>query len=175
MEEKDLNVEELNNEEVVNEELNNEENIEIEESNQKDSEIEALKDNLQRLQADFNNFRRRTQQEKESLSIYANEKIVTELLPVIDNMERALDACEDKESDIYKGVELVYKQLKDTLGKFSVEEIAAENEDFDPNLHMAVMQEAAEGIEPNKVIQVLQKGYKLSNRVIRPSMVKVSC
>lgn len=171
MEEKDLNVEEVINEDIVN----NEENIDVEESDSKDVEIQTLKDSLQRLQADFNNFRRRTQQEKESLSIYANEKMVIDLLPVIDNMERALEACDDKESDMYKGIELVYKQLKDTLSKFSVEEIAAQNEEFDPNLHMAVMQEPAEGVEPNKVIQVLQKGYKLSSRVIRPSMVKVSC
>lgn len=171
MEEKDLNQEEISTEET----LNNEEVTEVEESDTKENEIQTLTDNLQRLQAEFNNFRRRTQQEKESLSIYANEKIVTELLPVIDNMERALEACEDRESDIYKGVELVYKQLKDTLSKFSVEEIAAENEEFDPNFHMAVMQEAVEGVESNKVVAVLQKGYKLSNKVIRPSMVKVSC
>jgi molecular chaperone GrpE len=170
LEEKDLNAEEVINEEVINEE-----NIKAEESDSKETEIETLKDTLQRLQADFNNFRRRTQQEKESLSIYANEKIITDLLPVIDNMERALEACDDKESDMYKGIELVYKQLKDTLSKFSVEEIAAQNEDFDPNFHMAVMQEPVEGVEPNKVIQVLQRGYKLSSRVIRPSMVKVSC
>lgn len=170
MEEKDLNAEEVINEEVINEE-----NIKAEESDSKETEIETLKDTLQRLQADFNNFRRRTQQEKESLSIYANEKIITDLLPVIDNMERALEACDDKESDMYKGIELVYKQLKDTLAKFSVEEIAAQDETFDPNFHMAVMQEPVEGVEPNKVIQVLQRGYKLSNRVIRPSMVKVSC
>jgi molecular chaperone GrpE len=171
LEEKDLNVEEIINEDTVN----NEENIDVEELDSKDVEIQTLKDSLQRLQADFNNFRRRTQQEKESLSIYANEKMVMDLLPVIDNMERALEACDDKESDMYKGIELVYKQLKDTLSKFSVEEIAAQDEEFDPNLHMAVMQEPAEGVEPNKVIQVLQKGYKLSSRVIRPSMVKVSC
>ena len=170
MEEKDLNVEEVINEDTVN----NEENIDVEESDSKDVEIQTLKDSLQRLQADFNNFRRRTQQEKESLSIYANEKMVIDLLPVIDNMERALEACDDKESDMYKGIELVYKQLKDTLSKFSVEEIAEQNEEFDPNLHNAVMHIEDENLGKNAVAEVFQKGYKKDDKIIRHTMVKVA-
>ncbi|MGM9531044.1 nucleotide exchange factor GrpE [Intestinibacter sp.] len=140
-----------------------------------ESKIEQSEDKYKRLQAEYANYMRRTQQEKETIGIFANEKIITELIPVIDNMERALDACTDKEDALFKGVDLVYKQLKDSLAKFGVEEIEAEDADFDPNFHMAVMQESVEGVEPNKVVMVLQKGYKLGTKVIRPTMVKVSC
>ena len=118
---------------------------------------------------------RRTQQEKETIGLFANEKIIGELIPVLDSMERAIDACTDKEDNMYKGIELVHKQLIDCLQKFGVEEIVALNEEFDPNLHLAVMQESVEGVEANKVVMVLQKGYKLKTKVIRPTMVKVSC
>ena len=107
--------------------------------------------------------------------LIGNEKILNELIPVIDSMERALEACTDKEDTMFKGVELVYKQLKDMITKFGVEEIEAQDADFDPNLHLAVMQESVDGVEPNKVVMVLQKGYKLGNKVLRASMVKVSC
>ena len=137
------------------------------------SKVEASE--YKRLQAEYYNYIRRTQQEKETIGVFANEKIITELIPVIDNMERALDACPDKEEALYKGVDLVYKQLKDSLVKFGVEEIEAQDADFDPNVHMAVMQESIDGVEPNKVVMVLQKGYKLGTKVIRPTMVKVSC
>lgn len=149
-------------------------NSKLEEKKLKE-EIEALNDQNQRLQAEYANYRRRTQQEKETIGIFANEKILGDLIPVIDNMERALDACEDKENSMYKGIDLVYKQLKDTLVKFGVEEIETENADFDPNLHLAVMQESVDGVEANKVVMVLQKGYKLGPKVLRASMVKVSC
>lgn len=140
-----------------------------------EAKIVESEDKYKRLQAEYSNYIRRTQQEKETIGIFANEKIITELIPVIDNMERALDAYIDKEDALYKGVNLVYKQLKDSLAKFGVEEIVAENAEFDPNFHMAVMQESVEGVEPNKVVMVLQKGYKLGTKVIRPTMVKVSC
>ncbi len=140
-----------------------------------EAKIVESEDKYKRLQAEYSNYIRRTQQEKETIGIFANEKIITELIPVIDNMERALDAYTDKEDALYKGVDLVYKQLKDALAKFGVEEIEAENAEFDPNFHMAVMQESVEGVEPNKVVMVLQKGYKLGTKVIRPTMVKVSC
>ena len=124
-----------------------------------ESKVEASEDKYRRLQAEYSNYIRRTQQEKETIGVFANEKIITELIPVIDNMERALDAC----------------PVKDSLVKFGVEEIEAEDADFDPNVHMAVMQENIDGVEPNKVVMVLQKGYKLGAKVIRPTMVKVSC
>ena len=138
-------------------------------------QVEEKEDKYKRLQAEYSNYIRRTQEEKQTIGIFANEKIIKELIPVIDSMERAMDACSDKEDDMYKGIELVHKQLLDCLQKFEVEEISALNEEFDPNLHLAVMQESVEGVEPNKVVMVLQKGYKLKTKVIRPTMVKVSC
>ena len=185
LKEKDTLVEDIQEEILENEETNkceqsNEEdnvvdiNSELEEKKLQE-EIDALNDQYQRLQAEYANYRRRTQQEKETVGIFANEKILNDLIPVIDNMERALEACEDKENNMFKGIDLVYKQLKDTLNKFGVEEIDAKDADFDPHLHLAVMQEAVEGVEPNKVVDVLQKGYKLKNKVLRASMVKVSC
>ena len=181
--EKDTSV----NEEIESQEVNAEEstetnqddnvvdiNLRLEEEKMKE-ELAQEKDKYQRLQAEYSNYIRRTNQEKETIGVFANEKIITELIPVIDNMERALDACPDKEEALYKGVDLVYKQLKDSLVKFGVEEIEAQDADFDPNVHMAVMQESIDGVEPNKVVMVLQKGYKLGTKVIRPTMVKVSC
>ena len=138
-------------------------------------QIDEKDDKYKRLQAEYSNYMRRTQQEKETIGLFANEKIIGELIPVLDSMERAIDACTDKEDNMYKGIEIVHKQLIDCLQKFGVEEIAALNEEFDPNLHLAVMQESVEGVEPNKVVMVLQKGYKLKTKVIRPTMVKVSC
>lgn len=178
MEEKNIQ-EELNEEieltEEVTEETQDEVNEEAQEVDERDLKIEELTDSLQRLQAEYANYRRRTQQEKETIGIFANEKILNELIPVIDSMERALEACTDKEDTMFKGVELVYKQLKDMMTKFGLEEIEAEDAEFDPNLHLAVMQESIDGVEPNKVVMVLQKGYKLGNKVLRASMVKVSC
>lgn len=183
MEHKDTTVEEEivkdDVENVVENEEATEENVvdieeKLEEKKLKD-EIDSLNDQYKRLQAEYANYRRRTQEEKETIGIFANEKMLSELIPVIDSMERALDACTDKEDTMFKGVELVYKQLKDMIVKFGVEEIEAENAEFDPNLHLAVMQESVDGVEPNKVVMVLQKGYKLGNKVLRASMVKVSC
>ena len=164
--------------EVVEEETTEDNVVDIEEKLEEKKlrdEIDTLNDQYKRLQAEYANYRRRTQEEKETIGIFANEKMLSELIPVIDSMERALDACTDKEDTMFKGVELVYKQLKDMIIKFGVEEIEAENAEFDPNLHLAVMQESIDGVEPNKVVMVLQKGYKLGNKVLRASMVKVSC
>jgi molecular chaperone GrpE len=178
LEEKNIQ-EELNEEieltEEVTEETQEEANEEVQEVDERDLKIEELTDSLQRLQAEYANYRRRTQQEKETIGVFANEKILNELIPVVDSMERALEACTDKEDTMYKGIDLVYKQLTATFEKFGLQEIEAENADFDPNLHLAVMQEAVDGVEANKVVMVLQKGYKLNTKVLRPSMVKVSC
>ena len=164
--------------EVVEEETTEDNVVDIEEKLEEKKlrdEIDTLNDQYKRLQAEYANYRRRTQEEKETIGIFANEKMISELIPVIDSMERALDACTDKEDTMFKGVELVYKQLTDMMTKFGLEEIEAEDAEFDPNLHLAVMQESIDGVEPNKVVMVLQKGYKLGNKVLRASMVKVSC
>jgi len=162
------------NEETVEGENVTDINSKLDEKKLQD-ELDELDDKYQRLQAEYANYRRRTQQEKDSLALFANEKIMTELIPVVDSMERALEACEDKEDSMYKGIDLVHKQLIDTLSKLGLEHIEALEQEFDPNYHLAVMQESVEGVEPNKVVMELQKGYKLGNKVIRASMVKVSC
>lgn len=141
-----------------------------------ENKLKDQEEAILRLNAEYANFRRRTAEEKATIGLYANEKAFNELIPVIDNMERALEACDDKESPLFVGVDMVYKQLLDALKKSGLERIDAElGQDFDPNLHMAVMQEASDEYEPGKILMVLQKGYKLDKKVLRASMVKVSC
>lgn len=141
-----------------------------------ENKIKDQEEAILRLNAEYANFRRRTAEEKATIGLYANEKVFNELIPVIDNMKRALEACEDKESPLFVGVDMVYKQLLDALKSSGLESIDAElGQEFDPNLHMAVMQEASDEYGPGKILMVLQKGYKLDKKVLRASMVKVSC
>ena len=124
-----------------------------------------------RLMADFQNYKKRVEKEKKDLYSYANEKIIIELLSVLDNFERALE--QETEGDGFKeGMEMIFKQLGDVLEKSGLAEIAALGEDFDPNFHNAVMTEETEEYESGKVSGVMQKGYTLNGKVIRPSMVK---
>ena len=125
-----------------------------------------------RLLAEFQNYKKRVEKEKSGLYSYANEKIMTELLQVMDNFERAL---EQGESDGFKeGMEMIFDQLGTVLAKEGLAEITALGEDFDPNIHNAVMTEETDEYESGKVSGVMQKGYTLNGRVIRPSMVKVA-
>ena len=128
--------------------------------------------NWQRTQADFVNFKRRTEQERAEVNNFANSTLILNLLPVIDDLERALEhITEDVEGSAWvDGIKLIYKKLKTTLEAQGLAEIEAEGEDFDPNFHEAVM--CVEG-EDGKVIEEIQKGYKYRDRVIRPSKVKV--
>lgn len=160
------------NEEEVKEEVNIEKLKEKIEGLEKHSE--DLNSQLLRLQADFVNYRNRVNKEKESSMAYGTEIIVCELLPVIDNFNRALEAEEDTENGFYKGVKMIEKQLLDVFEKNSIVEIKALGEEFDPNFHHAVVMEESEEYDSNIVIDVLQKGYMLKNKVIRPAMVKVS-
>ena len=159
-------------------ERDNEVNIEelLEKYNNKTIEFEELSNRYIRLQADFNNFKRRTEKEKESLYQYAAQEIIASLLPVVDNFDRALkvDAKETSVENLYKGVEMVYKQFMETLQANGLEEINAVGEKFNPNYHHAVAQEESEEYEENVVTEVFLKGYKIKDKVIRPSMVKVS-
>ena len=143
------------------------------EKNEKDPEEEALNTKYLRLMADFQNYKRRTEKEKSDIYAFANEKIVSELLNVIDNFERALDAGNDGDSFV-EGMNLIFKQLQGVLEKAGVVEIEALGQDFDPNFHHAVLTEDSAEYESGKVTAVLQKGYLLNNKVIRPSMVKVA-
>ena len=139
----------------------------------KDPEEEALNTKYMRLMADFQNFKRRTEKEKSDIYAFANEKIVKELLDVIDNFERALAAGNDGDKFL-EGMEMILKQLLSVLERAGVSEIKCLGEDFDPNFHNAVMTEDSTEYESGKVTEVLQKGYILNSRVVRPAMVKVA-
>ena len=140
---------------------------------EKKEEDEDLNTRYMRLMADFQNFRRRTEKEKSDIYAFGNEKLVSDLLPVLDNMERALAAAPEGDK-FAEGMELIYKQMVDVLKKNKVEEIEAEGKVFDPNLHNAVMRQAKEGAESDTIITVLQKGYTLNGKVVRPSTVIVA-
>lgn len=135
-------------------------------------ELEEVKDQYQRMLAEYANYKRRTEQEKEQIGAFTKAEMLTGLLTSVDNMEKAIAAPAGAE---YKtGVDLVLRQFMDALHKLGLEEIEAENAPFDPNVHNAVMREDADGVEPDTVTQVFQKGYKYGERVLRPSMVKVA-
>ncbi len=140
-----------------------------------EKEKEEIYDRLLRLHAEFENFRKRTQRELEKQIELANERLIRELLIVVDNFERALEAVDEDSSakGFVEGVRLIYRQLKDLLQRFGVEEIEAEGKEFDPMVHEAVMQVEDEE-KDNIVVQEVQKGYKLKGKLIRPSKVVVS-
>ena len=127
----------------------------------------------QRKQAEFANYRRRTEGVRQEAYDDGRRDAIDKLLPVVDNLERALSAAGEEESALKSGVEMVLRQTKDALAKMGVEEIDPQGQPFDAELHNAVMQGAAEEGEPGTVCMVLQKGYKLGSRVIRHAMVKV--
>lgn len=131
---------------------------------------------LLRTLADFDNFRRRTRQEHEDLQKFAAKKVLEGLLPVVDNFERALAAFENKDADedIKTGIEMVYRQLQNVLVGQGVAAMEAVGQPFDPLVHEAVMQESVDGQAAGIVLQELQKGYMLHDKVLRPAMVKVS-
>ena len=126
------------------------------------------------MQADFENYKKRIAKEKDDMYYMALESIVTQILPVVDNMSRAVEAfkADDLDAKYVDGIDMVYKQLNTVLDKHGLKEIEALAQEFDPNKHHAVMQEESE--PENKVLQVLQKGYYLGSKIIRPALVKVS-
>lgn len=130
-------------------------------------------DLAQRKQAEFANYRRRTEGVRQEAFDDGRRDAIDKLLPVIDNIERALSAAGEEESGLKTGVEMVLRQTKETFAKMGVEEIDPLGQPFDAELHNAVMQGSAEEGEPGTVCMVLQKGYRLGSRVIRHAMVKV--
>ena len=141
--------------------------------NKASEEDEAWSDKYARLMADFQNFKKRTEKEKADVYSFANEKIMTDLLQVIDNFERALGSeCQDQA--YAEGMQMIFKQFTDILKGAGLEEIEAVGHDFDPNFHHAVLTDSNPDFDSGKVTEVLQKGYKLNGKVIRPSMVKVN-
>lgn len=131
---------------------------------------------LQRLQAEFDNFRKRSQKEKEETVKYAAERVIEAMLPVLDNFERAILSSQTNQdfNAFSQGVEMIFKQMKISLEKEGLKPIEAAGQTFDPNLHDAVLQVDSEEYPENTVVEELQKGYYLKDKVLRPSMVKVS-
>lgn len=137
-----------------------------------ENELEALKDRLLRISAEYENYRKRTDKEKERIYTDACEDVLIKMLPVLDNLERAL-SVDGTVEDLKKGVDMTVRQFEDALEKLQVEEISTED-GFDPEFHQAMMVVEQEGKEPNQIAQVFQKGYKRGDKVIRHSMVTVT-
>ena len=147
------------------------------------NELEQLRqqaeENYQRLlraQADFDNFRRRTRQEKEEFAKYASLKLVEQLLPVVDNFDRALAVGRDsKDYDaLLKGVDMIFRQLDQVLANEGLKAMDAVGQPFNPEFHQAIMQVESDEHEEGIVVEEVQKGYMLKDKVLRPAMVKVS-
>ena len=146
----------------------------------KDSELEALKaelesknDLLKRTAAEFDNFKKRTERERAGVAEYAKAGIIKQILPILDNIDRA-SAADKASEDYLKGIELIIKQFEALAGNLGIEEVAKVGDTFDPNFHEAVMHIEDETLGENVIAEVLQKGFKIGDTVIRPAMVKVA-
>lgn len=142
----------------------------------KDAKIEELQDRLRRQMAEFDNFRKRTEKEKSAMYEVGARDIIEKILPVLDNFERGLAAVpeDEKGSSFAEGIEKIYKQFVKTLEDAGVEAIEAKGQQFDPNLHNAVMHVEDDQFGENEISQELQKGYKYRGTVVRHSMVQVA-
>ena len=167
------------NEEVKEEILNNEEvetetNKEDSELLKKEEELQVLNDKYLRLLAEYDNFKKRTVKEKEAIYTDASGKVITELLIVLDNLERALGTIEDKEGSVYKGMEMILKQTQEVFEKLGVNKIESVGCEFNPELHNAVMHVEDETLGENIIAEEFLKGYTYKDKVLRYSMVKVA-
>lgn len=138
------------------------------------AERDALLDRLARLQAEFENARKRATREQQEFRDYALADTIKTLLPILDSFERALKTGPQDRSEFHNGVELIYKQLQDALLKLGLRPIPAKGEPFDPRLHEAVEMVETTGAKDHQVLEELQRGYKLKDRLLRPAMVKVA-
>jgi len=175
----------MTNEDIKKEDVINDEDLEKNEENQditEDAEIneasddekyQDLMDKFMRLQADFSNYKRRTETQKTEYIELGVKKVANDLLPVIDNFERALDSIENKDST-YDGILMIKNQLAGVLEKEGIFEMKALGEEFDPMFHHAVLTEDSDEYDSGYVIEVLQKGYLINEKTLRPAMVKVS-
>ena len=137
-------------------------------------EKDSLQDRLLRTAAEFDNYRKRGERERRDLADYMKADILAELLPIVDNFERALQAPSSDIDSLRKGVELIHKQMHDFLRKRGVTPIEALGADFDPNFHQAVIHETSPSHRDGEVIEELQRGYMLGDKLLRPAMVKVA-
>ena len=145
---------------------------------EKDLKIKDLEDSLLRSKADFINYRKRLEDEQARLMKFCNEDLIKEILPILDNFERAINMddenLEDEVSKFLAGFKMIYCNLTNVLKDYGVVAIDGFNKPFDPTYHEAIMTEKRDGVEPGMVLDVLQKGYLLKDKVIRPAMVRVS-
>ncbi len=139
-------------------------------------QVEIFKDKYVRLLAEFENYKRRAQRDQQDSIRFANESLLKNLLPTIDNLERAIQCAKDSgvSGALLEGVELTHKQFLETVGKMGVKQISSAGETFDPTMHQAVAQVEADGSAPNTVVEEFQKGYFLHERILRPAMVTVA-
>lgn len=161
-------------EEVSSEEV--QDNKETEKENKLQEEYDKLNQQYIRLAADFDNYRKRQEQERENLIRFGTESVLKKMLEVLDNFERGQKALENVEDceKVKESFNLVHKQVVETLTKLGLEEIAAVGEEFDPNFHEAVMQTPTSEHPEHTVINELQKGYKMGDKVLRPTLVNVA-
>lgn len=138
------------------------------------AEIGDLSERLLRLQADFENFRKRAQREKDEARQFANQGLIEKQLPILDNFEMALAAAKDADPALRDGVQMIYDQLLGILRDSGVETIDATGEEFDPNLHEAISQQETTEAEPGTVVEQVQRGYRLYERLVRPARVVVA-
>ncbi len=137
------------------------------------AELEATKDMLLRTAAEFDNYKKRTEREKLSTAEYAKASVIKTLLPILDNADRAAE-YETGTEQYNKGIEMIVKQLSDLAGKLGLKEIGTVGEEFNPEIHEAIMHIDDETLGENTVAAVLQKGYKIGDTVVRPAMVQVA-
>ena len=138
------------------------------------AELEKEKDLDMRIRAEYDNYRKRTSKEMGEITARAKADAIKDILPIADNIDRAIAVQEGCEADILKGVEMIHTQIINVFEKLGIEEIAEENIPFNPEFHNAVMHMEDENLEANTVVQVLQKGYKIGSKVLRYAMVKVA-
>lgn len=161
------------NEETVNEDKK-ENNTNEDEIARLNGEIENLNNKLVRLQADFLNYKNRTEKEKTATYNNAVADLLTEILPVVDNFERAIETTSGDDANFRDGIKMIYNQFITILQKKGLTEVEALNSKFDPNLHFGVAFDSDSDKEEETVIEVFQKGYKVNDKVVRPSMVKIA-
>lgn len=172
----DDNTEETNNQNTENQDIEKEEKSSSQETDKLKKELEELNSLYIRMAADFDNYRKRQAQERESLLKYGKEETLKKLLPLFDTFDRA-QKCFEEETDTEKlkeCVNVIYKQMNDTVDKMGLKIIDTKDQQFDPNLHEAVMQTPTSEYPENTIINELQKGYMLEDHVVRPSMVNVA-
>ncbi|WP_242491846.1 nucleotide exchange factor GrpE [Miniphocaeibacter massiliensis] len=167
----------VNDDEIINEEVLNSDNIDEEEGEdvlKEDlDETEQLKNSLAILQADFMNFKNRIEKEKSQSIALANEGLILKLLPILDDLERGYEHKQES-NEFTEGIKIIIDNFKEVLSREGLEEIKSNNMPFDHNLHQAILMEPSDEYDSGTIMETFQKGYKLNNKVIRPSMVKVS-